>query len=117
MYKALDIRRELYDNTQWERKLTTSTTESRALSQYVALKRIYATSSPARIANEISILHDLKSGTCVAPLITAFRDNDQMFIVMPYIPHDDFRVFLLLYIIIFNWLKNALFRKHITPWI
>ncbi|KAI8887891.1 kinase-like protein [Backusella circina FSU 941] len=91
VYKALDIRRDLYNNTNWECKLTTNSTESKALTQYVALKRIYATSSPTRIANEISILEDLKSGTCVAPLITAFRESDQVFIVMPYIPHDDFR--------------------------
>jgi cell division control protein 7 len=30
--------------------------------KYVALKRIYVTSSPARILNELALLHHLKQG-------------------------------------------------------
>lgn len=55
------------------------------------MKRIYHTSSPRRIANEIYILRKLRGSPCISPLITAFRQQDQVFVVMPYIPHDDFK--------------------------
>jgi cell division control protein 7 len=136
VYKALDIRREFYNNDDWEPPLLNSPTTSaspspsqspsqsptptssqdpfnndsqqpeqasttraaspknkasKTLNQYVALKRIYHTSSPRRIANEILILKKLKGSPCVSPLITAFRQQDQVFVVMPYIQHDDFK--------------------------
>ncbi|KAJ9118204.1 hypothetical protein QFC22_004110 [Naganishia vaughanmartiniae] len=60
---------------------------------WVALKRIYVTSSPDRIQNELDIMEDLRSCRNVAQLITAFRDEDQVIISMPYQPNDDFRLF------------------------
>ncbi|KAI8382937.1 kinase-like domain-containing protein [Blakeslea trispora] len=89
VYKALDLRRELYNNEEWEPQLTTG--EVKVMSEFVALKRIYHTSSPRRIANEVNILRKLKGSQCISPLITAFRQQDQVFVVMPYIQHDDFK--------------------------
>ncbi|GAN03730.1 Ser/Thr protein kinase [Mucor ambiguus] len=129
VYKAQDIRRDYYDNNEWEPQLLESAqnsfvspstsqrstipeTESEAekeqtanttlaspppstlpkdLSEFVALKRVYDTSSPRRIANEIRILKKLKGSKCISPLITAFRQQDQVFVVMPYIQHDEFK--------------------------
>ncbi|KAK4509106.1 uncharacterized protein ATC70_007456 [Mucor velutinosus] len=127
VYKAQDIRRDYYDNNEWEPQLlesaqntfvspsssqrnaipeieagadteqgggtTSSSTPSspKDLSEFVALKRVYDTSSPRRIANEIKILKKLKGSKCISPLITAFRQQDQVFVVMPYIQHDEFK--------------------------
>lgn len=60
--------------------------------RYVALKKIYVTSSPVRIHNELAILHDLQGCKSVCPLITAFRHLDQVVAVLPYFPHTDFRL-------------------------
>ena len=59
---------------------------------YVALKKIYVTSSPARILNELELLYDLRGCHSVCPLITAFRHLDQVVAVLPYFPHTDFRL-------------------------
>ena len=59
---------------------------------YVALKRIYVTSSPQRIQNELEILAQLRSARCTAYLISAIRHEDQVIAVMPYEKHQDFRV-------------------------
>ncbi|KAF2108664.1 cell cycle protein kinase-like protein [Lophiotrema nucula] len=58
---------------------------------YVAIKKIYVTSSPGRILNELDLLHDLKNSEEVCPLITAFRHMDQVVAVLPYFQHRDFR--------------------------
>lgn len=59
MYKAIDLQFSKYDNSFWATR--------RALEKpgtvYVALKRIYVTSSPVRIFNELDILNDLRSVT------------------------------------------------------
>ncbi|CAI7600707.1 unnamed protein product [Penicillium pancosmium] len=60
--------------------------------RYVALKKIYVTSSPIRIQNELELLHDLRGCKSVCPLITAFRYQDQVVAVLPYFPHSDFRI-------------------------
>lgn len=60
---------------------------------YVAIKRIYVTSSPGRIANELKILNKLFGCVNIAPLITAVRSQDQVIAVLPYIEHADFRDF------------------------
>lgn len=60
--------------------------------QYVAIKKIYVTSSPMRIQNELELLHDLRGCKDVCPLITAFRHQDQVVAVLPYFRHLDFRV-------------------------
>lgn len=59
--------------------------------KFVALKKIYVTSSPFRIQNELELLHDLRGCRSVCPLITAFRHMDQVVAVLPFFPHTDFR--------------------------
>ncbi|KAJ2799056.1 Cell division control protein 7 [Coemansia guatemalensis] len=61
----------------------------------VAIKKIYVTSSPTRIANEISILNDLRGSRFIAPLVTAMRKEDQVVVVLPFFRNDDFRRFYL----------------------
>ncbi|CRG83277.1 cell division control protein 7 [Talaromyces islandicus] len=60
--------------------------------RYVALKKIYVTSSPLRIQNELELLHDLRGCRSVCPLITAFRHQDQVVAVLPFFRHTDFRI-------------------------
>lgn len=59
---------------------------------YVAIKRIYVTSSPSRIQNEIMLMEDCRGCRHVAQLITAFREKDQVVAIMPYHRNVDFRV-------------------------
>ena len=59
---------------------------------FVAVKRIYVTSNPERIRNEISIMQDCRGCRHVSQLITAFRHEDQVVAIMPYHRNDDFRV-------------------------
>lgn len=59
--------------------------------KYVAIKKIYVTSSPFRILNELDLLNDLRGADSVCPLITAFRHTDQVVAVLPYFHHTDFR--------------------------
>jgi cell division control protein 7 len=66
---------------------------SRQRPKFVAIKQIYVTSSPARIQNELELLHTLRNNSHVCPLITAFRNRDQVIVVLPYFRHDDFREF------------------------
>ncbi|KAI9276059.1 kinase-like domain-containing protein [Sporodiniella umbellata] len=100
VYKALDIRRDMYDNNDWFSTVLNKPytgedkakhlNDAKVQNEFVALKRVYSTSSPHRIANEIKILQQLKGTACISPLITAFRDGNDTFVVMPYYPHDDF---------------------------
>jgi hypothetical protein len=85
VYKAVDVRHEYYDNSNWDLSAICNDYERINLDQssslmsqdeeasdhhesesqeptkhYVALKRIYVTSSPERITSEIEILHQLK---------------------------------------------------------
>ncbi|ORY23862.1 kinase-like protein [Neocallimastix californiae] len=62
--------------------------------KYYALKRIYATSSPQRIENEISILHDLRKKSNIVSIYSCVRYEDQVILVLPYIQHNDFRDYL-----------------------
>lgn len=59
--------------------------------KYVAIKKIYVTSSPLRILNELDLLNDLRGFDSVCPLITAFRHTDQVVAILPYFRHTDFR--------------------------
>ncbi|KAK0849743.1 Cell division control protein 7 [Friedmanniomyces endolithicus] len=102
VYKAEDL---LYDHYQNEWDLdgdkenidnisssTLKQTSSRVQKpRYVAIKKIYVTSSPLRILNELELLHDLRNSLNVCPLITAFRHHDQVIAVLPYFQHQDFR--------------------------
>ncbi|RKO99015.1 hypothetical protein CXG81DRAFT_15155, partial [Caulochytrium protostelioides] len=61
------------------------------LCRMVALKRIYVTSSPQRIYNELKILDELGGHPNVGPLITILRHEDQVLAVLPYFQFDDWR--------------------------
>ncbi|KAI5293660.1 hypothetical protein KEM52_005342, partial [Ascosphaera acerosa] len=60
--------------------------------RYVALKKIYVTSSPIRIRNELELLASLRGHDTICPLLTAFRHQDQVVAVLPFFPHTDFRL-------------------------
>lgn len=116
MYKAEDLLYEHYNN-DWDleadddkvwlssptRKRRKEDAQGASSSQYrrqrskprfVAIKKIYVTSSPMRIQNELELLHDLRGCKDVCPLITAFRHQDQVVAILPYFRHFDFRVSL-----------------------
>lgn len=59
----------------------------------MALKKIYVTSSPHRILNELELLHELRDSNYICPLLTAFRHHDQVVAVLPYFKHLDFRLY------------------------
>lgn len=61
--------------------------------RFVAIKKIYVTSSPMRIQNELELLHALRGCKAVCPLITAFRHQDQVVAILPHFQHQDFRMF------------------------
>ncbi|KAJ2308858.1 Cell division control protein 7 [Coemansia sp. RSA 2706] len=89
VYKALDLQHARFDNSGWTMIYDGGARRARV----VAIKKIYVTSSPARIANEISILSDLSGSRFIAPLVTAMRREDQVVVVLPYFRNDDFRRF------------------------
>ncbi|KAJ5288482.1 hypothetical protein N7478_001512 [Penicillium angulare] len=110
VYKAEDLLYDHYDN-DWDifgqaqaqeqeawasppskRRRVDGAPGRRRNARYVALKKIYVTSSPIRIQNELELLHDLRGCRSVCPLITAFRIQDQVVAVLPYFPHTDFRI-------------------------
>jgi cell division control protein 7 len=111
VYKAEDLQYDFYDNSwdidetessKWaspplkkRRAESGSTLEDfdrqRRKPKYVAIKKIYVTSSPSRILNELDLLNDLRGCNSVCPLITAFRCTDQVVAVLPYFRHTDFR--------------------------
>ncbi|CAF9938804.1 MAG: hypothetical protein ALECFALPRED_007851 [Alectoria fallacina] len=113
VYKAEDLHYEYYQNdwdieqrgtSKWtspsfKRRKNTSTLDTsinqcrQAKRQFVAIKKIYVTSSPMRIQNELELLHDLRGCTAVCPLITACRHQDQVVAVLPHFRHQDFRAF------------------------
>ena len=85
--------------------------------QYVALKKIYVTSSPSRIANELELLHILRDSPHICPLLTAFRHLDQVVAVLPYFRHLDFRLYYRQFLVsdmryYFESLLNALQSVH-----
>jgi cell division control protein 7 len=98
VYKAEDLEYSKYNNTwdldEHEEHKWSSPAQRRRPSQrphYVAIKKIYVTSSPIRIFNELELLYDLRASDSVCPLITAFRHLDQVVAVLPYFQHHDFR--------------------------
>ncbi|KAK0736696.1 kinase-like domain-containing protein [Apiosordaria backusii] len=106
VYKAEDLAYDRYDNSwdfdrdsdKWTPPPLKSfssgdhhQTVRRRKPKYVAIKKIYVTSSPTRILNELELLHDLRDCENVCPLITAFRATDQVVAILPYFRHADFR--------------------------
>lgn len=99
VYKAVDLRHHKWDNTTWRGHHPPSSSahyqsipHPRNSTFYVAIKRIYVTSSPERIRNEIAIMKDCLGCRHVSQLITAFRHKDQVVAIMPYQKNEDFRV-------------------------
>jgi cell division control protein 7 len=83
----------------------------------VALKKIYVTSSPHRIANELELLHILRDAPYICPLLNAFRHLDQVVAVLPYFRHLDFRLYYRDFMVCdmrhyFNCLFHALHHVH-----
>jgi cell division control protein 7 len=100
VYKAEDLHYHAYknewdieerENSKWSTPSSRSNQSGRRPARYVAIKKIYVTSSPIRIFNELDLLHDLKASDSVCPLITAFRHQDQVIAILPYFQHRDFR--------------------------
>lgn len=98
VYKAEDLLYDRYQNA-WDpgapdsgRSAGSGNKQSRQhKTRFVAVKKIYVTSSPHRIFNELELLHDLRNAANVCPLITAMRCLDQVVAVLPFFPHKDFR--------------------------
>ena len=59
---------------------------------YVAIKRIYTTSGPERIRNELAIMQTCRGCRHTSQIITAYRHLDQVALILPYQRHMDFRV-------------------------
>lgn len=89
VYKAIDLQHFAFDNDEWVSRGPLDPFRKGVC--HVALKKIYVTSSPQRIFNELSIMEDLRPAEYVSYLITAFRSEDQIVAVMPYSRHRDFR--------------------------
>ncbi|OAL20234.1 hypothetical protein AYO20_11523 [Fonsecaea nubica] len=90
---------------------------SRKKGLIVALKKIYVTSSPHRIMNELELLHELRHSPYICPLLTAFRHLDQVVAVLPYFRHLDFRLYYREFLIndmrhYFRCLFNGLAHVH-----
>lgn len=58
---------------------------------FVAIKRINATSAPARILDELSYLRVLGGRANIIPIITGSRFEDQVLVVFPYFCMSEFR--------------------------
>lgn len=58
VYKAIDLQHDRFDNSEWHHR--SEEKPSKRSKVYVALKKIYVTSSPERIYNELSILEKLR---------------------------------------------------------
>jgi cell division control protein 7 len=93
VYKAVDLGgADRWDNRPWAAHADPSPTAAHGGKAFVAVKRIYVTSNPERMRNEIAILEDVRGCRHVSQLITAFRCEDQVVVVMPYHRNVDFRV-------------------------
>ena len=100
VYKALDLGYHMkWDNTAWRgHHPPSSSAHCQSVPRppgsrvFVAIKRIYVSSSPERIRNEIAILMDCRGCRHVSQLVTAFRHQDQVVAIMPFQRNEDFRV-------------------------
>ncbi|TFY52846.1 hypothetical protein EVJ58_g9783 [Rhodofomes roseus] len=99
VYKAVDLGyHDRWDNAPWQgyhpsfsSAYSQSATRPWGSKVFVAVKRIYVTSGPERIRNEISIMEDCRGCRHASQLITAFRQCDQVVAIMPYHRNIDFR--------------------------
>lgn len=100
VYKAVDLHyHDKWHNQTWHARHPVessahyqSVAHPKDAKVFVAIKRIYVTSNPERIRNEILILEDCRGARHVSQIITAFRHEDQVVAVMPYHRNADFRV-------------------------
>lgn len=100
VYKAIDLwYHTKWDNAPWHGHYPPSSPSyyhtlpyPKGSKVFVAVKRIYVTSNPERIRNEISIMEDCRGTRHTCQLITAFRNRDQVVAIMPYNRNEDFRV-------------------------
>ena len=116
VYKAIDLHYDKYDNSVWERAgnmhhtaapfvlqplgkdegeaqtLVRGDSQRKSGKVYVAVKRIYVTSGPERVKNELAIMEDCLGSRHSSQIITAFRHRDQVVAIMPYCRNEDFRV-------------------------
>lgn len=100
VYKAIDLwYHAKWDNTPWHGHHPPSSSAhyqtvpyTKGSKVFVAIKRIYVTSNPERIRNEISVMEDCRGTRHTCQLITAFRNKDQVVVIMPYNRNQDFRV-------------------------
>ncbi len=100
VYKAIDLGyHSKWDNAEWHgHHSQSSSAYYQTLAHppgrkvFVAIKRIYVTSGPERIRNEIAIMEDCRGCRHVSQLITAFRQHDQVVAIMPFHKNEDFRV-------------------------
>lgn len=81
-----------YSGTDMDVDATTMDDERTPDQVFVAIKRIYTTSGPERIRNELAIMEECRSCRHTSQIITAFRNEDQVVIVLPYQQNMDFRV-------------------------
>ncbi|EPQ58916.1 kinase-like protein [Gloeophyllum trabeum ATCC 11539] len=101
VYKAIDLGYQWkWDNSVWHGRHPPSSSahyqsvpHSDSAKVFVAIKRIYVTSNPERIRNEIAIMEECRMCRHVSQLITAFRHHDQVVCIMPYHRNEDFRLF------------------------
>ena len=96
---------------------TQTSSARRKSGRIVALKKIYVTSSPHRIANELELLHILRDAPYICPLLNAFRHLDQVVAVLPYFRHLDFRLYYRDFMVMdmrhyFSCLFHALHHVH-----
>lgn len=96
VYKAEDLEYERYENDwdgpePWQSPPIRKGAKVKRKPRYVAIKKIYVTSSPVRILNELELLNDLRGSSSVCPLITACRHQDQVVAILPHYEHQDFR--------------------------
>lgn len=111
VYKAIDVHYADYDNSVWERARVYDASPTahppkrcsnkiqediekkiKQNKMYVAVKRIYVTSGPERVRNELMIMEECRGCRHISQLITAFRHRDQVVAVMPYCRNEDYRV-------------------------
>ncbi|KAI0045114.1 kinase-like protein [Auriscalpium vulgare] len=101
VYKAVDKGYHTkWDNSSWHGSHPStssahyqSTVRPLSSKVFVAVKRIYVTSNPERIRNEITIMETCRGARHVSQIITAFRVEDQVVAIMPFHRNEDFRNF------------------------
>ena len=88
VFKAVDLKNSLYDNSSWDHSPRKRYNTRKTVSEprLVAIKQVYASASPARIQREVEILMAVRDTHCKQALsiVTGLRHEDQILIVMPY---------------------------------